>query len=177
MKITLVIATSMNGKITRQNEPDVSVWTSKEDAVVFKNLIQKHPVLIMGRGTYEAYKNKIELEPGRLRIVMTHNPEKYKHLSVPNQLEFTKEQPKELVKRLSFNGYKKLLLVSGEEINRLFFITNLIDEIQLTLEPWFFGDGKEISLPFEKSLSLKLTSVKKINTNGTLHLIYSVKKY
>ena len=88
----------------------------------------------MGRKTYEAAH--IQLKPGILRIVLTHNPQK----GVPGILEFTDETPRELVNRLK-NKYKQMLLLGGSDIATQFFEEKLIDEVWLTIEPKIFGSG------------------------------------
>jgi dihydrofolate reductase len=79
-----------------------------------------------------------------------------------------------LIERLSKAGYKKLLLVSGEGINKLFFEASLIDEIHLTIEPYLFGSGKKITAAFSGFRNLKLLSCEQLNKNGTLLVRYKV---
>jgi|SRR3989339_84202 len=174
MKVTMVMISSVDGKTTQGNNKNVYIWSSKEDQEHFFSLIKKNNLIIMGRATYEASKPIIKLEKGKLRIVLTHYPKKYLNQFVDKQLEFSNETPKDLIKRLSALGYKKILLVGGATINGLFLKQNLVDELFLTIEPKIFGYGKNIVEGNLLNTSLQLISIKKINKFGTLLLKYKI---
>lgn len=176
MKIILVMASSLDGKITQGLDPNIYTWTSLEDQRLFSSLIEKHRLIIMGSNTYEAVKNRIKLVPDKLRIVLTKNPRKYKQFAIPDVLEFTNESLPQLVERLKKSGYAKLLLVGGAIINTQFFKNLLVDELHLTIEPVIFGWGKTLVEPVSLSVPLRLIQVKKLNQRGTLFLKYKVIK-
>lgn len=176
MKVILVAVSSLNGKITKDIDPNIYSWTSKEDARLFFSLIAKHNLIVMGRGTYEAARPIIKLTPGKLRIVLTRNPERFKRFAVKGQLEFTNESPSGLVKRMETQGYETMLLVAGSVISSLFFKENKIDEVWVTLEPYIFGRGKNLVEETNLNLTLKLINLTKLNNKGTLLLKYSVFK-
>ena len=172
----MVAVSSVNGKLTKGDNPDIYSWTSKEDSKIFFSLIEKHNLIVMGSKTYEAARTIIKLRPNKLRMVLTRNRRKYKSDMVKGSLEFTSESPKDLIKRLEKQGYKEMLLVGGTEINSAFLKNSLVDELHLTIEPILFGRGKDLLLEEELEVSLKLLSIKKLNANGTLHLRYRVNK-
>lgn len=174
MKITLVVATSVDGKITMGNVSGDS-WTSTEDKKFFHLMRDRHNLIVMGRGTYDVARPIMKLTSGILRVVLTHHPEKYKSEEVSGQLEFSSEQPLKLVKRLSDEGYKEMLLVSGAEVTTEFFKAGLIDEVYLTLEPWIFGAGKPVVTAEELNIKLQLKSMRKLNKRGTVLLHYKIK--
>jgi len=174
MNVTLIMVSSINGKITNGTDPDITRWTSKEDAQLFLNLKEKQTLIIMGRTTYEAVKNKLVLSQKILRIVLTKNPNKYQTESAPRQLEFTNESPRELIKRLSLQGYSDMLLTGGPTINALFFKSGLINTIRLTVEPTLFPTGKNLIFEDQPDVHLQLVKVQKLNKRGTLHLTYRV---
>ncbi len=176
VKVILVMVSSLNGKITKGADPSTYSWTSKEDAELFSQLVEKHNLIVMGRKTYEAIRQNIELKPDKLRIVLTKNPEKYSHDAVPGSLEFSNESPRELVNRLGRKGYKEMLLAGGGEINALFLKSSLVDELYLTIEPVIFGKGQALVADEELEISLQLIGVKRLNKKGTLHLRYKVQK-
>lgn len=176
MKVIMVVVSSINGKTTKAIDPNIYSWTSKEDQKYFSSLIQKSNLIVMGRETYEAARPIIKLTPGKLRVVLTRNPQKFKHYEVLGQLEFTNDSPSGLVKRMETLGFNKMLLVGGSTINSLFFQQNKIDEVWVTLEPYIFGRGKGLVEENDLDVSLKLKSVKKLNQKGTLLLKYSVVK-
>lgn len=169
MKVTLMFVSSLDGKITKRNDPNVTKWSSKEDQALFLRTKNENNLLVMGRKTYEA--TRIQLNPAILRIVLTHKPQK----GVPGMLEFTDETPRYLVNRLK-DKYKQMLLVGGREIATQFFKDRLIDEVWLTIEPQIFGKGTPMVADESLNISLKLISLERLNPRGTLHLRYKVIK-
>lgn len=176
MKIIMVAVSSLNGKITKGEDPNIYSWTSKEDSEFFFSLIEKNNLIMMGSKTYEASRKIIKLQKNKLRIVLTRDPRKYLDQAKKGMLEFTNESPLELVRRLEDRGYKKMLVVGGGTINSLFLKSRLVNEIYLTLEPKLFGTGKSLIKEENLSILLKLISIKKLNKKGTLHLKYKVLK-
>ena len=176
MKVTMVMVSSLNGKITRGDSPKISLWTSKEDAKFFSSLRNKHNLIIMGRKTYDSVRNEVKLKPNKLRIVLTKNPGKYSKEAVKDSLEFTSEHPIKLLRRLESKGYKNCLLVGGSELATLFLKSSLVDELYLTIEPNIFGIGKSIFTEDDFNIRLKLVSIKKLNKKGTINLKYTVQK-
>lgn len=182
MHITLVMVSSVNGKITKGYNPDVSTWTSDEDAALFEKLKKQFPLIIMGRKTYDAARSCLVLKSNVLRVVLTKNPDAFKKESVVGQLEFTNESPLVLLQRLENEGHKKALLVGGGEVNAAFFAANLVNEIHLTLEPLMFMTGSDlVHSPLTGSdpvsgIALKLVAMEKLNDRGTLQLVYEVIK-
>jgi len=174
MKVTMVMISSVDGKTTQGNNPNVYLWTSPEDQKFFFSLIKKNNLIVMGRETYEASKKVIKLEEKKLRIVLTRNQKKYLKESINGQLEFSNDSPENLIKRMSGLGYKKMLLVGGGTINGLFLKKNLVDEFYLTVEPKIFGTGKDIVAGQLLNTKMELVSVKKLNKTGTILLRYIV---
>ena len=171
----MAAVSSVNGKTTKGENPNIYSWTSKEDSQLFFSLIKENNLIVMGAKTYEAAKKLIKLEKDKLRIALTRNPQKYSADAVKGSLEFSNESPLELVKRLSKKGYKKMLLVGGGQINTLFLKANLVDELHLTIEPKIFGTGKNLISEEGFNKQLKLINVKKLNSQGTLRLEYKVR--
>ncbi|OGK18739.1 hypothetical protein A3D80_02435 [Candidatus Roizmanbacteria bacterium RIFCSPHIGHO2_02_FULL_40_13b] len=174
MKIILAVVTSINGKITRGSDPDVHSWTSGEDAKYFSNVIKENNLIVMGSKTYKAAREKMNHEPGKLRIVLTKNPEKYSKEAIPNILEFTSKSVREILENLTSRGFKQLLLTGGSEINGLFLTENVVDELWITIEPQLFGEGRPLFEAPGVDLTLKLQSSTQLNDQGTILLKYKV---
>lgn len=174
MKIILVMVASIDGKTTKWDLSNIYEWTSPEDSQYFFSLIEQNNLIVMGRNTYEA-RRPIP-KKGKLRIVITKNPKNYNKLSVAGQLEFTNETPKQVVESLIKRGFKKMLLIGGATLARVFFEEGLISELWLTIEPRLFGRGKMLVSENELDIKLKLLSVKKLNKQGTLLLKYVIDK-
>lgn len=183
MKIILAMVTSLDGKSTKDNLPP-SEWTSKEDRAHLHKLIVSQKLIVMGRKTYDASKSIIKVNPKKLWVVVTKNPQKYHNDLVPGQLEFSDESPAKLVQGLTDLGYKQslkanafkqMLLLGGADLNSSFFKAKLVDELWLTLEPRIFGKGNGLIAESNKDIKLKLKKVEKLNKQGTLLLKYQVK--
>lgn len=172
MKVIMVIVSTINGKITKGDNPDIYRWTSKEDQTYFFKLLQKNKLKIMGSNTYETAKENLRLKKGHLRIVLTRNPKKYVSDLVRGQLEFTDESPIALIQRLKKNGIKQVLVLGGGKINSSFLKEKLVDELYLTLEPKIFGRGKQLVAEELLESNFQLISSKKLNQQGTLLLKY-----
>ncbi len=176
MNVALAMVATVNGKITKGDDPDIYIWTSKEDQAHFFSLVQQYNLIVMGSATYESVRHKIQLNPNILRIVLTSNPEKYEKEQVKGQLEFYNTAPLELIKTLEEKGYEKMLLVGGGTINALFFKDNLVNEIYLTIEPKIFSRGKNLvdDIIDGAVVSLCLKRIKQMNITGTLLLHYEI---
>ncbi len=170
MHITLIMVSSIDGKTTRGEDPNVYTWTSPEDQKQFFSLIEEYGLIVMGRKTYENAKPVMKLRPGKLRVVLTREPEKYTAESIPNQLEFYSLRPKELVEILTKRGYSRMLLVGGGTINTLFFQEQLVNELLITIEPQIFGKGSSIVSGEFLDVQLTLQKAEKLNKKGTLLL-------
>ncbi len=174
MKIILAFVTSTNGKITKGSDPDIYKWTSSEDSERFFGWIKENKAIIMGSGTYDANKEKIKRNPGKLRIVMTHNPEKYATEQIPDVLEFTDKSPQEIVADFERRGYTQALHLGGSQAASVFLKENLINELWLTLEPYIFGEGQPLFEMVGLERKLKLLSTEQLNDQGTLLLKYNL---
>lgn len=171
MRIILVMVSSVDGKTTH---PTVHGWSSVEDQERFRTLKSQHPVIIMGRTTYEAVKNELQLTGEILRIVMTRSPTLYDDQHVKEKLEFTDETPRALVRRLSTEGHESALLAGGSNLNEAFLKDKLITDCYITIEPRFFGNGKSIFTSDAIDVPLQLTDVITLNKQGTLLLHYII---
>ncbi len=175
MKVTLIAAMSVDGKITKWNDiQDVATWASTEDQKFFLSMIQKHKVIVMGRKTYEAVKHRLKIEEGRKRIVMTRHPQDHKQDEIAGKLEFSSESPDDLVRRMESEGYSELLVVGGGRVNTAFLKNGLVNEIYLTIEPKIFGKGTTLVFAEKMNIQLRLENIKKLNDGGSLSLHYKV---
>lgn len=166
------MVSSVDGKTTH---PTIHGWSSREDLEYFRKLKSEHPVIIMGRKTYDTVKHEIQLSGKTLRIVMTKEPDAFLDKRSPGQLEFTDESPHALIQRLSQQGHQSALLVGGSNLNNEFLKDKLITDCYITIEPRFFGKGKSIFTTKEIDIPLELTEMTKLNTQGTLLLHYTVR--
>src|SRR3989338_9066797 len=171
MKVILIAVTSLDGKITKGDNPNVHDWSSAEDRKYFSALIKKSELVIMGRKTFQTARADMKLSPETRRVVLTGKPALYRKFEIPKQLEFTSESPQTLMKRLG-KYHRTALLVGGSENNSAFLRASPIDEIWLTVEPLILGIGKTLFSKDTLGQRMKLLHLKRLNRNGTLLLKY-----
>lgn len=172
MKVILAMVLSVDGKSTRGGEPPKK-WASREDQKLFSKLNKENNLIVMGGNTFSLAQAAIKADPRKLKVILTKDPKKFEKYKVPGQLEFSSENPGDLVIRLEKLGFKQMLLVSGENLNGQFFKDKLINEIWITMEPKIFGEGKGmVNVPV--NIQLKLIGISKLNKNGTLLIKYHV---
>ncbi len=175
MKLVLVMVTSLDGRSTQKGHgSDIHYWTSPEDQKHFQTVIENAKLLIMGSTTYEAARPSMHHVEGKLRVIITRDPSKYDGEKIPGQLEFSNEDPSELIKRLESEGFAEGFLVGGAHTNTEFFKQNLVTEVWQTLEPKILGIGNWLVGEEEVNIVLKLISSEKMNEQGTLLLKYLV---
>lgn len=173
MEIILVAAQSADGFITRHDEPG-SGFTSAADKAYFQRTLAMFDVSIMGSVTYTVARSAIlgRLTPARLRIVLTRNPGSHAADAAPGLLEFTDEDPPELVARLREAGHRRCALLGGARIHSSFLAAGLVDELWLTLEPRLFGGGVPL-LRSAIDFRMKLLNHERLDGSDTLLLKYS----
>jgi dihydrofolate reductase len=174
MKIVLVFVITLDGKITRWGNPNVTIWSSEKDKEFFRRSWNEAGLIVMGSTTYRAGK------PGTSRdqrlIVMTRDPSFYENQAIAGRIEFTDESPAQLTARLEKEGFDHMLLVGGAHVATSFFKEQLVDEMWLTIEPRIFGTGGNFVLEEKLDINLNLISCEVVNSEGTLITKYAVQK-
>lgn len=159
MHTVLVAVISLDGCLTRHDAAGAVGWSSPADKAHFKNALQAADVYVMGSATYRDAKASItaNLSSGHRRVILTRRPADFAGDVVPGQLEFTDETPAELIGRMRADGHRRCAILGGGEIYNLFLGADVIDELQLTLEPRVFGQGTRLagsSNPIDPALHL-----------------------
>ena len=146
MKTVLIAAISLDGFITRHDQPG-SGFTSPEDKQYFQQTALEFDTLIFGRVNYEQSKGWIQnhLRSDQLKIILTRNPNHYADLHRENELEFTSHSPKEILKSLAQHKRKRVAILGGGKIYGLFLQEEAADELWLTVEPKIFGSGIKLA--------------------------------
>jgi dihydrofolate reductase len=154
MKTVVVVATSLDGCITKHESEGVA-FTSSEDQAYFKQALKTFDCSVMGAKTFETSQDMIlkSLRLERLRVVWTRNPEKFKAYVEEGKLEFYAGDLKTLLAGLEARGKKRCAILGGTSVYTACLAQGLIDELWLTLEPLAFGSGKRL---VEGTLDVKL---------------------
>ena len=167
MKVVLIMAETVDGVISRSSNEFVN-WTGSADKKIFMQLTKKAGVLIMGSKTYDTIGRPL---PGRKNIILTRDKER---TSDHPDLLFCNDAPEKILADLAREGYTTVALAGGAQINSLFAVRNLIDEIIITIAPRIFGTGLRL---FTDSLDLKLQLLStKILEENYLMVHYQVLK-
>lgn len=174
MKVVIAAVVSLDGKLTRHDDPDVSQWASTEDHEHFTSLVEKNSIIVMGSGTYEVMKDVLQLAPGKLRVVLTSKPEKYADHAVKDQLEFKNLTLEEFIEYVEDRGNNDVLVAGGESMITDFLKAGVVDELYITIEPRIFGGGKSLALDAALDVKLKLLKQTVLNKHGSLLLHYEV---
>ena len=174
MKVIALAVTSLDGCLTRHDEPGVS-FSSPEDQAHFRRVMRDCGATIMGRRTFDTVRDRILAAPasGLCRTVMTRDPAAYADVEHPGALEFTAASPREIVSSLSARGFEAVAVLGGGEIFDLFVADALLTEWRITVEPRLFGTGTRLlSRPTDRHL--RLTGHRLLN-ESTLLLTYSAR--
>jgi dihydrofolate reductase len=174
MKVILVMVATVNGKTTKGDSPGTTELASIEDQDYFFQTLQANNLLIMGRSTYEAARSSMQMTPGKLRIILTSNPQDFQKDSIDGQVEFSSLPPKSLLENLEKRGFTQGVLLGGARTNTEFLKEKLVDELWLTLEPKIFGQGNDLLSSGDVDLTLRLLHSEKLNDTGTLLLKYEI---
>lgn len=172
MKVILVFVSTLNGLITRGEDPEVRKWSSKSDQKYYSRVWSESRLIVMGSSTYD--RNIIKPSRSRLIVVMTSHPEDYRQKEVKSVLEFTDMSPAGLVSQYSGLGYEMMTVVGGSKIAASFLSDSLINELWLTIEPRLFSKGLNLIGGEDLDIQLKLLECNKVNDNGTLITKYSI---
>lgn len=174
MQLILLAAQSLDGFITRHDEPGTT-FTSSADQAHFRAALRNFDCSIMGGETYRVSRDFIRahLTPTRRRIVVTRDPTRYATEAVAGQLEFTAATsgPAALCATLAAEGHQRCALLGGATLHDWFLAAGRVDELWLTLEPRLFGRGTPF-LREAHDLALSLIDVQTLGENGTLLVRY-----
>jgi dihydrofolate reductase/predicted GNAT family N-acyltransferase len=136
-KISIYIATSIDGFIARKN--DGLDWLDRvgdsDEDYGFKIFLNDIDALIIGRKTYQIATTVADPYPGKRVVVLSNNLS-----SVKNGMELYRGDLVELVKNLYSEGIKHVWVDGGATICQ-FLSCQLVDEIIISIIPVILGSG------------------------------------
>lgn len=150
MKLTLLIAMSLDGCIAR--EDDSTPW-SKTVWAEYASFVQAKGNLIVGRKTFDIMRAEHELERiGRpFTVVLSET-----RTGSPDARTMFVKTPDEALAVMKGQGYMNVILGGGTRVNTTFLNLGLIDEIVLDIEPTLLHSGKHLFDPSAKMPKLRL---------------------
>lgn len=158
MKVILVSAISLDGFITRHDEPG-SDFTSDADSRYLREVLPKFDCCIFGGASFRVAREwmRNRLMPDKLRVAVTRTPEVFAAEAEPGSFEFTAESPTAITENLRSRGYRSCALLGGGQIYSLFLQAGCVDELWITVEARLFGTGTPLC-PGQVDLPLRLVS-------------------
>lgn len=164
-RVVLLAAMSIDGFIAPADKEALpsTTWTSKEDWRFFTKRSKELGTLIMGSATFETIRRPLA---ERQLVVLTSQPQRYASYS-DSSLTFTDEAPAALLARLANQGIEQVALCGGAKVYGQFLQADLVDELQLTVEPYIFGRGiKLCDVSLEQQW--RLVEQQPLNEQGTV---------
>jgi dihydrofolate reductase len=160
-----IAAVTIDGKIALDAN-HFSDWTSPEDKVFMRALLDKSDVVVVGNNTY---KTAIEPLSKRNCIVLTASVATTEKKSDNLLFWNPATTPFEAVA----GQYKTVAILGGAKTYSYFLENDLMDELYLTIEPIIFGRGIDLFAPIgEKMSRFELLSMEKLNEIGSVLLHY-----
>lgn len=171
MKVTLYMATTVNGFIAKEN--DDTTWVTETEWESFSGMIKKHGNMIIGRRTYEIMLKNDEFNRSKLNeiktVVLTSESIK---INNPKFVSVAKS-PQQALNLL--REFKTIMVCGGGGLNASFMKENLVDEIYLDIEPIIFGKGIQLFADADFQVKLELIDTKQLSPNE-LQVHYRVLK-
>jgi len=175
MSITLIVAQSIDGFITRHDSGGAN-WTSPADKKWFRHCLTGFDAQVMASKTYDSARAGIlaNRSTGAFRIVMTRDPVRYQTDHLAGKLEFSAAAPSEIIERLQQEGCTKCALLGGAFAHDAFLEAGLVDELWITLEPRLFGSGTPV-VSAKQDRRLELIHHERLPESDSLLLKYRVR--
>lgn len=176
MRVVLIVAQSLDGFITRHDEPGVA-WVSTADQRWFRNSLQQFDCQVMAAGTYATVRDHLQTKSADdcLRIVMTRTPEAYQSDQQAGALEFTDQTPGAILQSLEQARRQSCALLGGAIAHDAFLQAGLVDEVWVTIEPRLFGRGTPV-IKQRQDQSLEIIDHQRLPDSHSLVIRYRVKK-
>jgi dihydrofolate reductase len=175
MQITFLAVQSINGFITRNDEPGVG-FASREDNAWFEEFLHGMDLILMGRQSYEVSRDWVRgdtIGPAP-RWIFTRDADRYSDERIPGKLEFVGLDKQAFIESVEDQVLNKVALCGGPGISSWFFDHGLVDEMYITVEPVIFQRGTPL-LAVTRDVDCELLSVRNLS-NQTLLLHYRVLK-
>ena len=143
IKVSVFIATSVDGFIAR-SDGDVA-WLHEIEPIEggddagYSEFFDSIDVLVMGRGSFEKVL-EFDWPYGSKPVIVLSQSLGAVHETLRERVRADDSSPKDLIAKLSQEGYRHIYLDGGRVIQS-YLREGLVDEITLTTIPVLIGDG------------------------------------
>jgi dihydrofolate reductase len=151
MKVTMYPAITLDGFIADPNGECYS-WISEEDEANYEQAVKEAGCLLIGRKTYEQYKDEYPLKSGATTFVFTHGQDEEDQ----DKIKFVTGTPEEVLRQIADTGFNEVVIGGGGEVNGAFAEAGLIDEIIISIYNVTIGEGIPLFGSHKPKLKLKL---------------------
>lgn len=164
---------SPNGYIAREDGSED--WLPEEGWEEFVKLAKNLNNVVMGRETYTQVTNRykdynFDSVPCKYKIIVTQN----KKFQAPNGYRVV-YSPEEAIQYLQSEDIENIFLIGGGKLNSEFMKKGLVNELQLTVNPYIIGKGRSFLAPANFEMPLKLVEHSEL-PGGRIKLKYIVHK-
>lgn len=153
MKVIMYPAVTLDGFIADLNGECYS-WISEEDEKYYEEAIKSAGCCLVGRKTYDQYKDAYPLSNGATSFVYTTSHEQ----TDENRVKFVRGTPKEVLQQIKSYGFSEVILSGGGDVNGAFAEAGLIDEIVISIYGVTLGEGIPLFGNYKPKLKLSLIS-------------------
>ena len=170
MRITLRPSLTTDGYIADLNGECYS-WINPEDEARYDQAVKACGCEIVGRKTYEQYKEDFAARTDVVTFVYTNQSV----FEDTDTIKFVGGPPEDVIGRIEQMGFKEMIISGGGELNGLFATHGLLDEVHLSIHPVSLGQGIKLFGSYDVKLRLELLSVN-TDVKGIVQTIYRVVK-
>jgi len=146
-------------------------WISDEDEQVYMDMISKAGCAIVGRKTFEQYREDFPHENGAMTFVYTtdesHEDEE--------GITFLNGSPEQVVETVEAKGFSEMIVTGGGKLNGSLAEAGLIDEIIVSIYPVMLGEGIPLFGTHKPKMNLELLSTTN-EIDGIVKNHYKVQK-
>jgi len=154
MKITMQPAISLDGYIALSNGDSAS-WVNPADEARYNQEVERCGCVIVGRTTYEEYKDGFDSYKNVIIFVCTNNAA----YTDTETVKFVKGSANEIIDSIKNNyDFSELVVCGGGEVNGMLAEAGLVDEIVVSIQPVVLGQGIPLFGSFKPALKLELLS-------------------
>lgn len=168
MKITLRPSVTADGYIADKNGECYS-WINPQDEERYDQAVKACGCEIVGRKTYEQYKDDFEERTDVITFVYTNRLD----FEDTDTIKFVGGSPQDAINHIEILGFKEIIVSGGGELNGLLASAGLINEIHLSIHPISLGQGIKLFGSYDTKLMLKLLSVN-TDVKSIVQTIYKV---
>jgi dihydrofolate reductase len=168
MKITLRPSVTIDGFIADLNGECYS-WINPADEERYDSAIKQSGCELVGRKTYEQYKDDFDQRQGIVTYVYTNQSKFEDTLNV----KFVGVSAQDAVSQIEKDGFTDLIISGGGELNGLLAEAKLIDEAHLSIHPVYLYKGISLFGSYNPKFSLELLT-SNTSVPGVLQSIYKL---